>query len=91
MKSGDCRDFKEPLGWVPASKPRLEPDDYFYGAVGQGNDLLISGLSIARTGLKGKNGRVLDEVGLFLVSLTVYWMVILNELPMLFKYWSLAL
>ena len=27
---------------------------------------MISGLCIAQTGLKGKNGRVLDEVGLFL-------------------------
>jgi hypothetical protein len=27
---------------------------------------MISGLCIARTGLKGKNGRVLNEVGLFL-------------------------
>ena len=41
----------------------LNPTTTFPGPLGKG---MISGLCIAQTGLKGKNGRVLDEVGLFL-------------------------
>ena len=48
---------------APSSSLDENPTTTIPGPLGKG---MISGLCIARTGLKGKNGRVLNEVGLFL-------------------------
>ena len=54
----------QPPDWKPPPRSLEElPTTTIPGPLGKG---MISGLCIARTGLKDKKGRVLNEVGLFL-------------------------